>query len=236
MQVKGAANIDGGVLVAMTKFNTVTVASDKKTVDTGSGNGWFAVYSALDKYGLYCVGGRLKSIGVAGLTLGGGINYLAAKYGFAMDGVTAYEVVLASGKVVSASATSNPDLFWALKGGGNNFGIVTKFTLKTYAIPSVGTGLLAFPATQIPAFISAITSQALYQQNYDLAAGTIPTLGYSPSTTMEESMLFTFAVGNTATPPVFANYTAIPNLYAIQNVGTPASFHSQFDTPYQQQR
>lgn len=106
----------------MTNLNEVAISTDLSTVSAGAGLGWISVYSALEKYGLYAIGGRYKSIGVAGLTLGGGLNYFAAKYGFTMDNVVSFEVVIASGDIVNASATEKPDLFWALKGSGSNFG------------------------------------------------------------------------------------------------------------------
>lgn len=77
------------------------------------------MYAFLEPYGKVVIGGRLKTIGIAGLTIGGGISYFTAKYGFGMDNVLAYDIVTASGKVVTASATNNSDLFWAMKGGGS---------------------------------------------------------------------------------------------------------------------
>lgn len=122
---------------------------------------WYDLDLALEPYGRIVVGGRLKTIGVAGLTLGGGISYFSAKHGFAMDNVVAYEVVLANGAVVNAIANSNSDLFWALKGGGNNYGIVTKFTLATYHAPSISTAVQVFAQNEIPQFIEAIHDLAL---------------------------------------------------------------------------
>lgn len=223
----------------MTKFKSLRIASGnyaEYSITAGAGNGWIDVYSALGEHGLYCIGGRLKSIGVAGLTLGGGVSYLSAKYGLAADNVLAYEVVLSSGNVVIATSKTNSDLFWALKGGSNNFGIVTEFTLEAFSVPKVGTGVVGYAAAQIPAYIDAVASQAVYQEDYDLAAGTIPTLDFKPDSGEESATLFTMAVGDTATPPVFANFTAIPSAFAQRSVLSPAAWHNQFDTPYQAQR
>lgn len=98
------------------------ISEDKETVTSGAGQGWSEVYQALEPYGLYAIGGRLKSIGVGGLTLGGGINYFGNKYGFTADTTSAYEVVLSTGMVVTATAKNHPELFWGLKGGLNNLG------------------------------------------------------------------------------------------------------------------
>jgi FAD/FMN-containing dehydrogenase len=118
-------------------MTNITVNVDAETVDVSPGNRWVDVYGALDPFGLYTIGGRMKTIGVAGLTLIGGFHYLINKYGYAMDGVTNYEVVLGNGTQISANNVTNPDLFWALKGGASNFGVITKFTFKTVGlIPS----------------------------------------------------------------------------------------------------
>lgn len=83
-KVPGAANTDGGVLIAMSAFKTFHVSEDGKSVDVGAGLDWYGIYSALEPHGLIVAGGRLKTIGVAGLTLGGGISYFTSKYGFTM--------------------------------------------------------------------------------------------------------------------------------------------------------
>lgn len=99
-------------MVALTNFNDITISSDLNSVEAGAALNWYQTYSYLEPYGKIVVGGRLKTIGISGLTLGGGISYFTAKYGFAMDNVLAYEVVLSTGLVVSAKATSYSDLFW----------------------------------------------------------------------------------------------------------------------------
>jgi len=173
MPVVGAANTDGGILFGMSKFKRVELNPKKKnTVYVGPGTKWGDVYRYLAQYGLYAIGGRVSTVGVPGLILGGGINFFSNKYGFAMDNVLSFEVVLANGNIVSATASNKyRDLFWALKGGGGQFGIVTQFELKTYQIPYVWTGLSMFSALQGPQdpafdiFYSAITN--LTNSGYD---------------------------------------------------------------------
>ena len=98
----------------------------------GSGNKWISVYHQLEQENLTVVGGRIGDVGVGGLTLGGGISFFSNMHGWTCDNVASYEVVTASGDIVIASSHSNEDLYWALRGGGNNFGLVTKFEMLSY--------------------------------------------------------------------------------------------------------
>jgi FAD/FMN-containing dehydrogenase len=132
--IQGANNIDGGILMVMSNLTSISVSSDRKTVDISPGLKWGAVYKHLEQFDLTVGGGRLSPVGVPGLLLGGGINFYGNQYGFSADQVVGYEIVLASGLIVDVSASKYPDLFWALKGGSSNYGIVTRFTMAT--IPS----------------------------------------------------------------------------------------------------
>ena len=134
MPVRGANSVDDGILVAMSNLTKMEIASDRASVDAGAGLTWEDVYTYLIQFDRTAVGGRISPIGVAGLNLGGGISFHGNQYGWSADNVLEYEVVLASGEIVVANSTENVDLFWALKGGGPNFGIVTKFVLR--AVPS----------------------------------------------------------------------------------------------------
>ncbi|KAI2465117.1 putative FAD-binding oxidoreductase [Annulohypoxylon bovei var. microspora] len=154
--VPGAANINGGVLIDMVNFNTVEYDADKKVAVVSSGLRWKEVYTALDPYNVTVVGGRVLEVGVGGLVLGGGLSYLADLYGLVCDNVVNFEVVTAKGTVVNASAESHPDLFWALKGGANNFGIVTKFTLKAYDIHDAWGGVRVYSLDALPALFDAM--------------------------------------------------------------------------------
>ncbi|PGH28553.1 hypothetical protein GX50_08705 [[Emmonsia] crescens] len=128
----GASSIPDGLTIDLQRLNTIQLASDKKSVKVGPGNRWIDVYKHLGPKGLTAVGGRVSDIGVGGLTLGGGISFYSAQYGFACDNVNNYEVVIADGRILNVNPKSHPDLYWALRGGGNNFGIVTRFDLATY--------------------------------------------------------------------------------------------------------
>ncbi|KAI0468860.1 FAD-binding domain-containing protein [Xylaria cf. heliscus] len=152
------SNIDSGVLISMSNFDKVSYDARTGLVSMGPGARWDAVYTELNKYNRSMVGGRVMDVGVGGLALGSGLSYLTDLYGMVCDNIVSYQVVLADGRLVEASTTSNPDLFWALKGGSSNFGIVTNFVAKTYPIYQVWGGIQVFTNDQMPAVL-----QALYQ-------------------------------------------------------------------------
>lgn len=110
-------------------------------VSVGSGQTWGPLYLEVEKYNLTLVGGREDTVGVSGLTLGGGASFYTGLHGFACDRVVNYEIVLGDGSIVNANANSSTELFKALKGGSNNFGIVTRFDLQTF--PATPGGLYA---------------------------------------------------------------------------------------------
>ncbi|PSN71719.1 FAD-binding domain-containing protein [Corynespora cassiicola Philippines] len=143
----GAANIDNGVLISLANFKTTAVDSSSGTISIGAGERWGDVYSALESHGLAVVGGRVSKVGVSGLVLGGGLSFFSEQRGFVADAVTNFEVVLSSGAVVNANARENADLFKALKGGNNNFGIVTKFDLPTFQQGNMWGGTVFYPAS-----------------------------------------------------------------------------------------
>ncbi|KAK8075426.1 FAD-dependent monooxygenase yanF [Apiospora hydei] len=132
----GASSIGGGITISLSNLNGISLNQDKSVASIGPGNVWGRVYESLAKSGLTVIGGRLSNIGVGGLTTGGGISYFSPRYGWACDNVESFDVVTASGTVVRASATEYPDLYWALRGGGNNFGHVVNFNLKTVPLPN----------------------------------------------------------------------------------------------------
>ncbi|KAL4905792.1 hypothetical protein BDW74DRAFT_167490 [Aspergillus multicolor] len=132
----GAANIQGGVTVDLRALPEVQVSDDRGTVVIGTGASWGEVYKVLSPLNVTVPGGRASSIGVGGFLTGGGLSALGPATEWGCDSVLEYEVVLASGKIITVNETSYEDLFLALKGGSNNFGVATKFTMKTY--PSSG--------------------------------------------------------------------------------------------------
>lgn len=205
------------------------------TYSSGPGNRWVDIYEALEPYGLYAIGGRMKTIGVPGLTLIGGFHYFINKYGYVMDNVLSYDVVLGNGTQVVANASSNPDLFWALKGGANNFGIVTKFTSNAYAIPELSTTIQEFNSTSEEAFIAA-TCNLAENDDASIAAGSIISITYNVTTGTATSSLLGVQEGTESPPSRFANFSAITPTYRLDNVTTPVQWHSQLDSPFQMLR
>jgi hypothetical protein len=153
--VAGASSTKGGVLVDLSLLNQVTPASDGKRVDIGAGCKWIHVYKALEERGLAVAGGRNSAVGVGGLTLGGGLSFFSPRYGMVCSNIIEYEVVLADGEIVTASATSNSDLWRALKGGANNFGVVTRFAARSFPSADIWSGFLYMPSSQAPKVLSA---------------------------------------------------------------------------------
>ncbi|KAK0184492.1 FAD dependent oxidoreductase [Armillaria mellea] len=144
-----------GVQIAMTRFNEVTYDSATQTAVIGAGNIWDDVYEVLNAQGVNVVGGRVTGIGVAGFTLGGGYSWLGNQYGLALDNVVTFGLVVPNGAVVTVTEENDPDLFFSLKGGFNNYGIVTQFTLKTHPQGAVWGGAASYNASYVSAFNAA---------------------------------------------------------------------------------
>lgn len=220
------------MLLALNGLNGLKISDDNSTIEVGPGNRWVDVYSALAPYGLYAIGGRLKTIGVAGLELIGGFHYFINKYGMAMDNVISYDVILGNGTQVTANSTSNPDLFWALKGGANNFGLVTKFTLKVYPIPLVSTTTQQFDEGTISEFIAATVDFATHDEP-DVAAGVVPTVTYNASTQKFGATLLGMQESTVSPPSRFAKFSALPSTLRQDAVVPPIAWHNNLNTPNQ---
>ncbi|KAF1844012.1 FAD-binding domain-containing protein [Cucurbitaria berberidis CBS 394.84] len=145
----GASNIEDGVTVDLQYLSAVQYDAKNNLVKVGPGARWNDVFTTLEPLGVITTGGRSSTVGVGGLTLGGGISYFSPEHGLICDNVLEFEVVLADGRIVTASKTQNPDLFTVLKGGNNNFGIVTNFKFGTFKYDGMWGGLVAYPESTI---------------------------------------------------------------------------------------
>ena len=143
--------VAGGLVLDMAAFNAIRV--DGTTAVVGAGATWGAVAAELGAHGVALTSGDTKSVGVGGLTLGGGVGWLVRKYGLALDSLVSARVVTAAGEVVSASADENADLFWALRGGGGNFGVVTEFTFEAHPLDGVVHGTITFDTRDLAALL-----------------------------------------------------------------------------------
>lgn len=129
----GAAGAAGGLTVDLRGLNAVTLSADKKMASVGGGSNFADVYPQLVPHNLTVLGGRTPGVAAGGFLSGGGKNFLARRHGYSCDHIFGYEVVLASGQVVYASAASeHHDLWMALKGGSSNFGIITRYDMETF--------------------------------------------------------------------------------------------------------
>lgn len=194
---------------------------------------WYDVYSALDPYGRAAVGDRLKTIGVPGLSLIGGWHYFNNKWGFAMDNVLSYDVVLGNGTQITVNKTQHSDLFWALKGGANNFGIVTKFTLKTFDVPKISTTIQAYNESGIPDFLKAVCHAAKLDEQDPIAAGMVASISYNVTTKAASASLHGVQEGPERPPSQFANFSAIPSIMKIDKVQTMKTWAQALDSPKQ---
>jgi FAD/FMN-containing dehydrogenase len=125
--VAGRATIDGGLVIDLTPMKGIHVDPTSRTVRAQGGVTWAELNRETQLHGLAVTGGVVSSTGIAGLALGGGLGWLMGKYGVALDNLRSVELVTAEGKVVRTSKDEEPDLFWAVRGGGGNFGVATSF-------------------------------------------------------------------------------------------------------------
>ncbi len=142
--VPGFGTCDGGVVIDLSAMRSVRVDPAKKTARTEGGATWGDFNSATHAFGLATTGGIVSTTGVGGLTLGGGIGYLARGFGLSLDNLISADVVTADGKFVMADENQNADLFWALRGGGGNFGVVTSFEFRLHPVKDIYGGPMFF--------------------------------------------------------------------------------------------
>ncbi|TVY40141.1 Bifunctional solanapyrone synthase [Lachnellula occidentalis] len=214
----GSANVASGVTIDLAKLDQITLCGNKTSVAVGPGQKWGSVYSKLQPLGLAVAGGRAASIGVGGLTLGGGTFYFASLQGLTCDNVLSFEVVLADGRIVTASASSNADLFVALKGGSNNFGIVTTFTFRTFVLGGIWAGDVIYPLStagdNIKAFAGFVTAP-----DFDEKASLMQTFGYAAGfSAIVNALVYAEPVVN---PPALQIFTGVqPQLSSSMAVTT----------------
>jgi FAD/FMN-containing dehydrogenase len=144
--VAGASSVDGGLVIDMRRMNAAEVDPDRRTITVGGGARWRDFDRATQPHGLATTGGRVSTTGVAGLTLGGGSGWIERRFGLACDSLLSVELVTPDGREVTASEDDNPELFWALHGGGGNFGVATTLTFQLHEMPDFTAGILVWPS------------------------------------------------------------------------------------------
>jgi len=145
----GKSTCDGGLILDLSMLKQIEVDADARVARAGAGTLLGEFDAATAARGLATTTGTEPSTGIAGLTLGGGLGWLMGKYGLACDNLRSVDVVLADGRLVKASATSNPDLFWAMRGAGANFGVVTAFEYELHPVDTILAGVIKLPFEQM---------------------------------------------------------------------------------------
>jgi FAD binding domain/Berberine and berberine like len=183
--VSGSAVCDGGVVIDLSAMRGIRVDPVGRTARAEGGVTWGELDRETQVFGLATPGGLISSTGIAGLTLGGGIGWLARKYGLSCDNLLSVDIVTADGKLVQASPRQNRDLFWAIRGGGGNFGVVTSFEYRLHPVgPSVFGGIVIHPmerAGEVLRFYRAFISRAPDELSAFPAFINIPPLPDIPS-------------------------------------------------------
>lgn len=146
----GHSTCDGGLVLDLSPMQGVRVDPERMTARAQAGVQWGLLDRETQAYGLAVTGGQITHTGIAGLTLGGGIGWLVRKFGLACDNLLSADVVTAQGEVVTASAEENEDLFWGLRGGGGNFGVVTSFEYQLHPLGPILGGAVLHPVERAP--------------------------------------------------------------------------------------
>ena len=162
--VPGFCLCDGGLMIDLSAANAVRVDAARRTARAQGGATWGDFDHETAAHGLATTGGLMRTTGIGGLTLAGGHGLLMRKYGLACDNLLSADVVTADGRLLTASAEENADLFWGLRGGGGNFGIVTSFEYRLHPVTTVRGGLMLFPIAQARSVL----------KSYDEYMGTAP--------------------------------------------------------------
>ncbi len=151
----GLGSVDDGVVADLSLLDTISVDPDTRTVRVGGGCTWGQVDAVTHEHGLAVPAGVISTTGVGGLTLGGGLGHLTRSCGLTIDNLLSADLVLAGGERVTASADENPDLFWAIRGGGGNFGVVTEFEFRAHPVSTVVGGPTFWALEDAPAVMAA---------------------------------------------------------------------------------
>lgn len=161
--VPGFGTCNGGIVADLSAMNSVHIDPVRRVARVGGGCTWGGFDQAAHVFGLATPGGIISTTGVGGLALGGGFGYLTRRYGLSCDNLLSADIVTAGGRLVTASATENQDLFWAIRGGGGNFGIATSLEFRLHSVNTVYAGPVLYPlekAAEVQRFFAAFMAGA----------------------------------------------------------------------------
>ncbi|KAG7089811.1 hypothetical protein E1B28_011460 [Marasmius oreades] len=220
----------GGVVIDLCKLNKVTLAPDNQSLTVQGGASWGDVYEVTGRANVDVVGSPLWFVGVGGYTLGGGHGPLSGEHGLAIDNLLSATVVLANGRIVRASRDEEPDLFWAIRGGGGQFGIAVEFTFKVH--PSAGpfgSGIIAYPGSELPQVLRIITDWKRKQTSAERFTMTfsrpaphfkptvviLPTVLHDHDGTQTQKALAPFRKG--AVKPILDKVELVPDMFTVSH-------------------
>lgn len=214
------SSVDEGVLISLEKMTSKSYDAATTLATYEPGSNWGELYTYYQSLGLTVMGGRLAGVG-SGLALGGGLSYLSPQYGIACDSFRELEIVLPSGEVVTASDTTNPDLFLGLRGGGGNaYGVVTKYTVQTRSIGKFYAGNIVYLFEQCDTVLAAIHDFIVY--NTDSKATILPTYeklsSPDPILNLDEFITLFLVYDGENPGTAFDNFTNIPHIIDTRSV------------------
>jgi FAD/FMN-containing dehydrogenase len=217
----------GGMVLDLGNLDTVDVVDgDRRLVRVGGGAIWGRVAAALDSHGLGLTSGDTKDVGVGGLTLGGGIGWMVRKHGLAVDNLLGARVVTADGELVAASAGENPDLFWALRGGGGNFGVVVDFDFVAQPVTTVHFGTVAYQLDSVTDLVRRWRdAMRVAPEELSSTLALLPPMGDGP----RQAMLLLCYAGDPGTPVARADEAIEPLLELGQVVQASITEHRYAD-------
>lgn len=228
--VAGNAICDKGIVIDLSKMKSIIVQPEEYRVYAQAGVTWKEFDTETQKYGLATPGGTVSSTGIAGLTLGGGIGWLRGKYGLTCDNLIALDIVTADGKVMHACADENPDLFWGLRGGGGNFGIVTNFVFRLHRVEHIFGGTVMYPFWQAKDVLNIYYDLARRAPDELTLSASFLTVEATPVVTIDMAYLGEQAQAEALLAPLL-------NLGpALKNALRPISYNDlqcMFDNPFE---
>ena len=178
----GHGTTDGGIVLDVRDLNSLEIDVEGRTAWAGAGLTAGEYTKQAGAHGLATGFGDTGSVGLGGLTLGGGVGFLSRKYGLTIDSLLAAEVVTANGEILKVDATSHPDLFWAIRGGGGNFGVATRFKFRLHPVPQVVGGLLVLPASaDVIVQTAALAEAAPEELSLIVAVMPVPPMPFIPA-------------------------------------------------------